>query len=87
MLDVNCCRQRQRRLVEVLQQQKLDAAVCGLDRHVYYFTGYRPLWMHHAAAVIFTDGHTWLTTPNEPAGDAAADAVDAFVAQHMATLR
>lgn len=87
MLDLNCCRQRQQRLIEVLQQQKLDAAVCGLDRHVYYFTGYRPLSMHHAAAVIFADGRTWLTTPNEPATDAAADTVDAFVAQHMSTLR
>ena len=73
--------------MDVLQRRKLDAAVCGLDRHVYYFTGFRRLWFHQSAVIVFSDGRCWLTTANEPTDRAAADTIDSFIAQHMATLR
>lgn len=87
MLNLDQCRTRQKRLINVLQRRKLDAAVCGLDWHVYYFTGFRRFWFHQSAAVIFSDGRSWLTTANDPTDRAAADTIDSFVAQHMATLR
>ena len=55
MLDLKLCRQRQRRLLDVLQGVGLDAVVIGDPQHVYYFTGHRPFWQHFAGFVMFND--------------------------------
>ena len=60
MLDPDLCRQRQRRLLDVMAREGFDAVVLGSTHHVYYFTGYRPFWLHEAAFVIQDDGASWL---------------------------
>ena len=87
MLDVRHARQRQQRLVQLLEERQLDAVVVGIDKHVYYFTTFLSIWFHQSAAVIFADGRSWLTTASEPPQPPAADHVDSFTAQHLSTLR
>lgn len=87
MLDLDLCRSRARRLLERLAARRLDAAVLSLPHHVYWLTGHRPFWLHHSAAILFADGHVWLTTANRPAECAAADDIAAFDAAPRGTQR
>jgi Xaa-Pro aminopeptidase len=87
MLDASHCRVRQRRLLERVQQRKLDAVVCGGAANVYYLTGHWTWWQHHSAVILFDDGRAWLITANEPARGAAADETAAYSAQWNSTLR
>src|SRR5438034_3629325 len=80
-------RTRQKRLLEFIQRKKLDAIVVGLPWHVYYFSAHFTHMLHQSGFVLFSDGHAWLATANEPAKDVAADDVVSFEAQWMATLR
>src|SRR5688500_11278082 len=87
MLDPQFARRRQRRLLDVINDRKLDAAVIGLSEHVYYFTAHRPHWLQHAALVLTKDGQAWLTTANKPDERAAADTRACYEAQWHATQR
>jgi Xaa-Pro dipeptidase len=87
MLDVNYCRQRQKRLLDRMQQRKLDAIVVGLPHHVYYLSAHLNWWLHQSAFVLFADGKSWLTTANSPASRTAAQEVVCFEANRMSTLR
>ncbi len=87
MLENQYCKIRQSRLLEQLQQWKLDAAVITHPRHAYYFCGYWPFWQHSCGFVLLADGSSWLCTANSPAKKAAADEFDCFSANAMGTLR
>lgn len=87
MLDLNHSRQRQQRLLQVMQTRRLDAVVCGEPRHAYYFSAHRPFWLHEAGFVLFADGRSWLATANSPAKYAAADEIVAYEANWMGTQR
>jgi len=87
MLDINQSRIRQKRLLDKMAEAKLDAIVVGLPHHVYYFSAFWTNWLHQSAFVLFADGRSWMTTPNAPAKNTAADEVVSFEAQWMATLR
>src|SRR5712671_149921 len=87
MLTINYSRQRQRRLLEVMQRRKLDAVVVGATRHVYYFSAYLPFWLHEAGFALFADGRSLLVSPNSPVTGMAADDVVAFEANWTSTLR
>lgn len=87
MLDPAFCRIRQRRLLDAMQEQKLDAVVVGQPRHVYYFSGHRPFWLHESAFILGSDGRSWLYTANEPATGVAADDVRGFDATWMGTQK
>jgi Xaa-Pro aminopeptidase len=87
MLDINQSRARQKRLLEEMAEQKLDAVVVGLPQHVYYFSTFWTSWLHQSAFVLFSDGFAWLCTANKAAENTAADEVVPFEAQWMATLR
>ena len=87
MLEPGFCRQRQQRLQEVLAEQKLDAAVCGVSAHVYYFTGHWTRWTHQSAVVVCREGPSWLTSANEPSDRSAADENVSYTADYLATLR
>ena len=68
-LTIQGCRQRQRRLVELLDEQGLDGAVIGQREHIYYFCGHLHNGFHAAALLVRADGTAVL------AGDASlADA-------------
>lgn len=87
MLNRDLSRQRQRRLLDVMQRRKLDAVVVGLPHHVYYFSAVRAHWLHESAFVLMSDGRSWLTSGNKPAKGAAADEAVSYEASWFATLR
>jgi Xaa-Pro dipeptidase len=87
MLKVEHSRQRQRRLLEVMQRRNLDAIVVGLPHHVYYFSAFRSHWLQEAGFVLMSDGRAWLTSGNKPAENAAADDVVAYEASWHGTQR
>ena len=87
MLDPNLARKRQKRLLEVLQQRKLDAAALGLAKNVYYFTAHLPFWQQFAGFALLADGRSTLISANEPRRDAAADDAEAYEASWNSTQR
>ena len=87
MLDINHSRARQKRLLDKMADENLDAMVVGLPQHVYYLSAFWTKWLHQSAFVLFADGRSWLATANVAAPNTAADEVVAFEAQWMATLR
>jgi Xaa-Pro dipeptidase len=87
MLQPDLCRQRQRRLLDVMQRERLDAVVVGLPAHVYYLSGHWPFWLHSPAFVLRADGRSVLVSANEPAADVAADEVVAYEASWSGTQR
>lgn len=87
MLKPEFAKQRQSRLLDVLQREKLDAAVIADPRHVYYFTTFMTSWLHQSAFVLLADGRSWVVTGNLPAAEAVANEKDVYDAQWMATQR
>src|SRR5882724_8624536 len=87
MLDPVLSRRRQQRLLQVLQDRRLDAVVIGHSPHVYHFTAHLPFWQQFAGFVLFADGKSALITANKPDGRAAADVVQAYEASWNSTQR
>jgi Xaa-Pro aminopeptidase len=87
MLTPILSRQRQKRLLEVMEARGLDAVVIGGPQHVYYFTAHWTGWQHQSALVLMADGRSVLFTANTPNRAAAADDVRAYEANTFATLR
>ncbi len=69
------CRERQQRLLALLQERELDGAIISDRKHVYYFTGVMHHRLNAAAAFIRADGHTSLVG----AGEVDAPAVDQII--------
>ncbi|HET6882327.1 MAG TPA: Xaa-Pro peptidase family protein [Pirellulales bacterium] len=85
-IDMECCRTRQRRLLEVIDEKKLDLVIVQTTEHVQWLTGPRFPWLVQAAAVLTADGRSTLVAPQEvPA--TAADEVVTFEARRLGTLR
>src|SRR5580765_5624924 len=87
MLQPEYCRQRQARLLRVMQERELDAVVVGLPRHVYYFTGYLPFWLHEAAFVLQDDGASRLVCGKQPDHPVAAHHVEVYESNWLGTQR
>ena len=87
MLEVKWSRVRQKRLLDAMQERRLDSVVVGLPHHVYYFGAALPHWLQFAALVLFADGRAWLTSGNRPAENAATDEAVSYEAAWLATLR
>jgi Xaa-Pro dipeptidase len=87
MLDPKMSKVRQRRLIERMKDERLDAVVVGSPHHVYYLSAFLTNWLHQSALVLFADGRSWLITANQPAHGTAADEVASYEAQWNATLR
>ena len=56
-IDLEACRGRQRRLIEVMQRQNVDLAVVTQIEHVQYLAGPRFHWTFQPAAA-HRSGHT-----------------------------
>jgi Xaa-Pro dipeptidase len=87
MLTPTLSRQRQTRLLDVMQSRGYDAMVVGSPPHVYYLSAHLTWWQHHAGFVLFADGRSLLIAANAPNSHAAADDARSYPAQLMATLR
>lgn len=86
MLESQGSRQRQARLLQRMQALKLDAAVVGFSPHVYYFSAFRPFWLHEAAMLIRSDGRSTLIASRQ-IEQSAADEVISFEASWHGTQR
>src|SRR5438128_2199604 len=87
MLDPHLCRQRQKRLLEAMNERHIDVVVLSLRHHVYWLTGHWPFWAHEAAAVLRNDGRCTLVSANSPAACPAADEVRSYEASWFSTHR
>ncbi|QOV90357.1 M24 family metallopeptidase [Humisphaera borealis] len=87
MLDPLYCRRRQRRLLDILVERKLEVAVITSRPHVYWLTGHSPFWLHETAVLLRADGHLTLISANSKADCAAADEVRSYPANRFATQR
>ncbi len=85
-LDLDLCRQRQQRLLDVLEAAKADRAILTRPEQVQYFTGFRPHHLMAAAVCVDADG-CLLVAPNEEPARHAAKRVATFEAQWLCTLR
>ena len=86
-LEIACSRRRQRRLLDRMQQLRLDCVVVVSPEHVQYLTGFRPHRLLPAAVALTADGTCTLAAPNDEPEAVAADHVVTFHAQWHATLR
>ena len=85
-LDLDLCRQRQQRLLDVLEAAKADRAILTRPEQVQYFTGFRPHHLMAAAVCMDADG-CLLVAPNEEPARHAAKRGATFEAQWLCTLR
>ncbi|MDX1963609.1 MAG: Xaa-Pro peptidase family protein [Pirellulales bacterium] len=89
LLDISPphCRERQARLLQAMQEKRLDLVILTRIEHVQWLCGPRFNWHHEPAAAIFADGHTLLVAPNKPPPVAAADEILVYEANSTSTLR
>ncbi len=86
-VNVEACRGRQRRLLEILHQRQLDLVIVTQTEHVQYLAGPRFGWVFQPAAALAADGHLALVAPNKVPEVAAADQIVTYQAQKHSTLR
>jgi Xaa-Pro aminopeptidase len=86
-IDPAACRSRQKRLLEVMQAQRLDLVIVTTIEHVQYFVGPRFPWTMSPVAAIDSSGRVTLVAPNQAPKVAAADNVLTYEAQWHSTLR
>jgi len=89
LLDINVdyCRARQKRLLEVMHRLRLDLVVVGTTEHVQWLAGPRFGWHFEPAAALAADGRLTLVAPGAAPSVAAADEIVVYKSQHIATLR
>jgi Xaa-Pro dipeptidase len=87
MLTPILSRQRQKRLLDLMQRRKYDAVVIGAPHHVYYFTAHWTHYLHLSALAVLADGRSILVTANQPNKAAAADDLLTYPANLLSTLR
>lgn len=86
-INVDACRSRQRRLIDVMQERDIDLVLVTQVEHVQWLAGPRFSWVFQPAAALTADGHLTLVAPNEAPAAAAADTVVTYEAQWHSTLR
>ena len=84
-LTAEGCRARQGKLVEVLESERLDAAIISDRMHVLYFSGRHVDPNHASALLIDRTGRATLVSSSEPT-DLAIDAYIPYVPSHLATM-
>lgn len=86
-VDVDACRGRQARLIEIMRRHSLDLAVVTQNEHVQWLAGPRYAWTFQPAAALTIDGRLTLVAPNKPPEVSAADEVLTYEAQWHSTMR
>ena len=79
------CRQRQKKLVEILEEERLDGAVISRREHVYYLTGFLHSRYHAAALFLDRNGRVTLVGADVPE-EVAADEIVPYEAGFNATM-
>ena len=86
-INIEVCRARQQRVLEVMRQQNLDLVVLTQNAHVQYLAGPRYAWTFQPAVALTADGKLTLVAPNKPPEVSAADEVLTYQAQWHSTMR
>ncbi|MCA9153945.1 MAG: aminopeptidase P family protein [Planctomycetales bacterium] len=86
-IDLAACRGRQRRLLEVMHERRLDAVIVTQQEHIQWLTGQRFAWLFSPVAAMHADGRVLLVAPakTEPLG--AIDDLRHFDAKWHSTQR
>ncbi|HEY2895209.1 MAG TPA: Xaa-Pro peptidase family protein [Pirellulales bacterium] len=86
-IDVQACRGRQKRVLSLMEQLKLDLVVITQNQHIQYLAGPRYEWTFSPALAISADGQATLVAPVLPTEAIAADEVLKYEAKSFSTLR
>lgn len=87
-IDVEACRARQSRMLELMQKQRLDLVIVTRIEHIQYLTGPRFGWMYSPIAALSAEGRMTLVAPSRKMPEVhAADDVRPYEAQLLSTLR
>ena len=86
-VDVDACRGRQQRLIDVMHSKELDLAIVTQKAMVEWLTGPCFAWQFEPAAALSSDGHATLVCPGKFSDTAAADEFVPYEAQWYSTLR
>jgi Xaa-Pro aminopeptidase len=86
-INVEATRGRQRRLLDVMRRDQLDAVIVTQIEHVQWLAGPRFGWVFQPAAALTVDGKLILVAPQKEPKVAAADEVLTYEAQRHSTLR
>jgi Xaa-Pro aminopeptidase len=81
------CRNRQRRVLELMQRERLDLVIVTRHEHVQWLAGPRFYWTFEPAAALSADGRLTLVAPTVTYKDAAADKVVSYESNRYSTLR
>jgi Xaa-Pro dipeptidase len=86
-IDVAACRQRQQRVLRLMEQQRLDAVLVTQIEHVQYLAGPRFSPTFQPAALLKSDGRLTLVAPQKAPDVAAADELLTYEAKWLSTMR
>src|SRR5438128_958186 len=81
------CRNRQRRVLELMRRERLDLVIVARHEHVQWLAGPRFHFSFEPAAALASDGHVTLVAPAVTHKDVAADEVLAYPSNQFSTLR
>jgi len=86
-LSPEFCRRRQRRLLEIMQEDGVGRAIVTKPENVQYLTGFRPHRLMTAMVALDADGTSSLVAPNSEPENAEVDRCVTYEAQKLCTLR
>jgi Xaa-Pro aminopeptidase len=86
MLDPIHAVERQKRLLQLVVSNGLDAVVCGAAHFVQYFTTFRPDWKHHAAFVLTRESASLAVVPDGTGGPVVAQELSEYAPSEFGTL-
>jgi Xaa-Pro dipeptidase len=86
-IDLDACRGRQQRLLEVMRDKNVELAVITQTEHVQYLTGARFKWTFAPAAALSIEGKLTLVAPRKEPEQAAADDVLTYESNWHSTMR
>lgn len=86
-LNLDACRERQKRVTNWMQQDGVDYLWLVTPENVQYLTAFRTHRLLSAGLQLKADGQCTLFAPNEAPTGVAANETVGYVAQHNATIR
>ena len=72
-INIEACRARQGRVVEIMKKHNLDLVVLTQNAHVQYLAGPRYAWTFQPAVALSADGKLTLVARNKQPESSAAD--------------
>ena len=86
-IDIAACRDRQKRLLKLMEEKGLDLVLFNQTENVQWLTGQKFAWVFSPTAAMFSDGHVVVAAPDRVEVVGAVDESIGFEAQWHSTLR